>query len=153
MIKRSIRFPAVLLALALAGGLVLLGLDTHALIENPAVDAPFRSDIRVAFTTIVIAACVWIALVLVLEGQGRLKDGQEGLASAMRGVQARLADLEQQGSVTQPIPRLRAVGTVVATAAVAVAPPSGPLAEVVPMPSPTTVAAMRRLAAKVTETD
>lgn len=82
---RSIRIPAMLLALALAGGLILMTIDFTSHLED-GNSAPIRSDVRTLLATIVIVTSIWIALRLIkgwIDGLGRAL-GEVGPAELRR---------------------------------------------------------------------
>jgi hypothetical protein len=124
MLKRSIRLPAMLLAVALVLGVVLVTADAIKWNEDAGSVAGIISDFRAALATILVVACIWIAVALLLDVLSRVERGQGSLARALQDLNHRVAELER-GADTVAIPRMRIVGTAaVAATPIEVAPSS-----------------------------
>lgn len=123
------RVPVGILVFILIGVVALVSIDVALLAKDP---ARFRADLRLVFALAATGAALWLAVRLVrtwLEQMNRhLLDRIDQMAMVREGP-------------TIPMQPVR----IIASAAVPIRPE-----DVIAMPSPDTVAAMRRLAAKVT---
>lgn len=132
---RKIVPPATLIAVAILGTVALSAIDINIAINDPnPLPSGVRSDARLWITLLGVSGALWLAVLALLAHYNRTR----------QLVLHRLPDLDR----TDQIPRIRIVGT---AAVVEPQPAFDP--KVVEMPSATTVAAMRRLAAKVTRAD
>lgn len=116
---RSLVGPFIPIATAALGAVALLALDINIAINDSRPQfSPLRADIRLLLTLTAGAGFVWLGVVVV---RYYVQRNRREAAADIDRVLAKLNEMDR----TEPLPRLRAVGTtVVAAASVNPAPPA-----------------------------
>lgn len=107
LMKRALRIPLVVLAVASVVGIILLTVNVMSVAHDAARWASVRSDLRTGLATTILLMAVWIAAVLVLDEIRALRNRVDALTDAA-------------GDATLQLPRLRSADVVVGTAALKV---------------------------------